>query len=220
MTVPGLMAMNKSFMLIGRHGCGKTRLARILSRGYGEGGFVFYDATKDDLISIAGISDADEPLKRGAVEAFRYGIASKLQVKPVVLELIHRALQGLLSDGEVSDGERLRLELSGLVSFQERLEYVERHWTQAMGTGLAEVAHRARSSRRDDRMVQLAAGVPQGGDVMTPSWRIRIRRHVLKSEHPSDPFHIPGIGRYESCSDLTTRVGQEDVEDEAATYLS
>lgn len=62
--VIGLMAMNKSFMLIGRHGAGKSRLARVLSRGSGEGGYVFYDATKDDLISIAGIPDP-ESIKAG-----------------------------------------------------------------------------------------------------------------------------------------------------------
>jgi MoxR-like ATPase len=62
--VLGLMAMNKSFMLIGRHGSGKTRMARVLSRGYGEKGFVFYDATKDDLITVAGIPDP-EGLKNG-----------------------------------------------------------------------------------------------------------------------------------------------------------
>ena len=60
----GLMAMNKSFMLIGRHGTGKTRLARALSSGFGSKGFVFYDATKDDLISIAGIPDP-EAIKKG-----------------------------------------------------------------------------------------------------------------------------------------------------------
>lgn len=62
--IVGLLAMHKSFMLIGRHGTGKTRLARALSKGYGEDGFVFYDATKDDLISIAGIPDP-ESLKQG-----------------------------------------------------------------------------------------------------------------------------------------------------------
>lgn len=62
--VIGLMAMSKSFMLIGRHGTGKTRLARELSRGFGEHGFAFYDATKDDLISIAGIPDP-EAIKNG-----------------------------------------------------------------------------------------------------------------------------------------------------------
>lgn len=60
----GLMAMDKSFLLIGRHGTGKTKVAKWLSRGYGDGSFVFYDATKDDLISIAGIPDP-ESLKTG-----------------------------------------------------------------------------------------------------------------------------------------------------------
>lgn len=62
--VVGLLATQKSFMLIGRHGTGKTRLARALSAGFGPEGFVFYDATKDDLITIAGIPDP-ESLKRG-----------------------------------------------------------------------------------------------------------------------------------------------------------
>ena len=53
------MALNRSFMLVGRHGTGKTRLARVLSSGYDREGFVFYDATKDDLISIAGMPDPD-----------------------------------------------------------------------------------------------------------------------------------------------------------------
>lgn len=53
--IMGLMAMNKNFMLIGRHGTGKSRIAKFLSKGYGKTGYVFYDATKDDLISIAGI---------------------------------------------------------------------------------------------------------------------------------------------------------------------
>lgn len=57
--VLGLMAMNKNFLLIGRHGAGKSRLAKVLSQGFGEKGFVFYDATKDDLISIAGIPNPD-----------------------------------------------------------------------------------------------------------------------------------------------------------------
>jgi MoxR-like ATPase len=55
----GLMATDKSFILIGRHGTGKTKMAKWLSQGYGDGSFVFYDATKDDLISIAGIPDPE-----------------------------------------------------------------------------------------------------------------------------------------------------------------
>lgn len=44
-------------MLIGKHGAGKTRISKELSKGFGEKGFIFYDATKDDLITIAGIPD-------------------------------------------------------------------------------------------------------------------------------------------------------------------
>ena len=60
----GLMALDKSFIMIGRHGTGKTRLAKWLSQGFGRDSFVFYDATKDDLISIAGIPDP-ESIKSG-----------------------------------------------------------------------------------------------------------------------------------------------------------
>ena len=63
----GLMAMNRNFMLIGRHGAGKTRLAKALSKGYGEGGYVFYDATKDDLLTVAGIPDA-EAIRNGVLK--------------------------------------------------------------------------------------------------------------------------------------------------------
>lgn len=59
-----LIAQNKSFMLIGRHGIGKTRLVKFLSKGLGGVGFGFYDATKDDLITVAGIPDP-EAMKKG-----------------------------------------------------------------------------------------------------------------------------------------------------------
>ncbi len=55
----GLLAMEKHLLLLGRHGTGKTQMVRTLARGLGDGSFAFYDATKDDLISIAGIPDAD-----------------------------------------------------------------------------------------------------------------------------------------------------------------
>ncbi len=314
--VLGLMAMNKSFMLIGRHGTGKTRLARALSRGYGDKGFVFYDATKDDLISIAGIPDPEslkagrlhfvphersiwdkstvvvdeitragkesqnlwleileertcfglplayrtvvatanpesyasafqldealldrfhavvpvpeaqenvtaadvqamiglagatapleaselarvfaeiqkahaelmadgamtrvgqylgkviptmlnilreqngpyvsprtycrnlpetilavaayhrvagstEPLKRGAVEALRYALATKYQIKPVMLDQIHQSAEGLLSSGELPPSEKIRLEIAAPATFEQRLEYLQANW--------------------------------------------------------------------------------------------
>jgi hypothetical protein len=54
----------------------------------------------------------------------------------------------------------------------------------------------------------------------TGSRPIGIRRDVFKGKHTSDAFHIAGIAGYENSSDLATRVRQEDVKGEAATYLS
>ncbi len=87
--IVGLMAMNKSFMLIGRHGTGKTRLARELSRGYGQQGFVFYDATKDDLVSIAGIPDP-EAIRAGRL-AFVHHQRSIWDKDTIVVDEITRA---------------------------------------------------------------------------------------------------------------------------------
>jgi len=62
-----MMAVEKNILLIGRHGSGKTRLAKYLSMGYEQDKFVFYDATKDDMISIAGLPDP-EAMKKGKIE--------------------------------------------------------------------------------------------------------------------------------------------------------
>ena len=85
----GLMAMHKSFMLIGRHGTGKTRLARKLSQAWGPNGFVFYDATKDDLISIAGIPDP-EGMKQGRLR-FVHHERSIWDKSTIVVDEITRA---------------------------------------------------------------------------------------------------------------------------------
>jgi MoxR-like ATPase len=321
--VVGLMAMSKSFMLIGRHGTGKTRLARELSRGFGDKGFGFYDATKDDLISIAGIPDPDaikagrlrfiahersiwdkstvvvdeitragkesqnlwleileerscfglplayrsiiatanpesyaaafqldealldrfhavvptpdhqegvsaddvhtlitlashgtptpgpaelarvfadiqdahaslitegaldrisrylgklvptllnilreqkgpylsprtyarnlpetilavaayhrfagvaDPLRRAAVEALRYAVATKAQIKPAMLEQLHQAAEPMLGAGELPPAERIRLEIAGPATFEQRLDYVKEHWADLVKT--------------------------------------------------------------------------------------
>jgi len=69
--VLGLMALNRNFMIVGRHGIGKTRLVQNLSRGLSESGFAFYDATKDDLISIAGIPNP-EAMKQGELRFLQH----------------------------------------------------------------------------------------------------------------------------------------------------
>lgn len=63
----GLMALSKNILLIGRHGLGKSRVARTLTNGYGSDSCGTYDATKDDLISIAGIPNP-RALKAGRLE--------------------------------------------------------------------------------------------------------------------------------------------------------
>jgi len=65
-----MMVLGKNFIMIGRHGTGKTKIAKFLSDCFdntSEEGFVFYDATKDDLISIAGIPNP-ESMKQGNLE--------------------------------------------------------------------------------------------------------------------------------------------------------
>lgn len=64
------VALGKNFILIGRHGTSKTTLARILAQGVGGGSYVIYDATKDDILSIAGIP------KTKALEEGRFEFAS------------------------------------------------------------------------------------------------------------------------------------------------
>jgi len=49
------IALRKPFILLGKHGTSKTTCAKEISKIYGKDEFRFYDATKDDLISIAGI---------------------------------------------------------------------------------------------------------------------------------------------------------------------
>jgi hypothetical protein len=49
---------------------------------------------------------------------------------------------------------------------------------------------------------------------------IGTERYMLESENTTNSLLTAGIGRYENCSDLATRVCQEDVESEAARHLS
>lgn len=87
--VLGLAAYRNSFLLIGRHGTGKTRLAKHLSMGWGDEAFGFYDATKDDLISIAGMPDP-EGMKAGALRFIPHQ-RSIWNKKAIVVDEITRA---------------------------------------------------------------------------------------------------------------------------------
>ena len=61
------IALRKPFILLGRHGTSKTTCAKEISKMYEKDEFRFYDATKDDLISIAGIP-IPERLAQGKLE--------------------------------------------------------------------------------------------------------------------------------------------------------
>lgn len=71
-----MTALSKNFIMVGNHGTGKTKLAKFLSQGFdsdttGNEGYVFYDATKDDLISIAGIPNP-ESMKEGRLDFVKH----------------------------------------------------------------------------------------------------------------------------------------------------
>jgi len=61
------IALKKPFILLGRHGTSKTTCAKKISSIYDEDGYRFYDATKDDLVSIAGIP-VPQKLAEGKLE--------------------------------------------------------------------------------------------------------------------------------------------------------
>jgi hypothetical protein len=74
------------------------------------------------------VNGSAEPLRRGAVEALRYALATKYQIKPVVLDQIHQSAEGLLSTGELPPSEKIRLEIAAPATFEQRLEYLQANW--------------------------------------------------------------------------------------------
>lgn len=86
------LALKRPFVLMGKHGICKTTVAKQISKMYqndDESHFRFYDATKDDLISIAGIP-IPEKLKEGKLE-FSHHDRTIWGAKIVVVDEISRA---------------------------------------------------------------------------------------------------------------------------------
>jgi len=86
------LAIKKPFILMGRHGICKTTVAREIAkiyRNHDDSHFRFYDATKDDLISIAGIPMPEE-LKKGRL-TFSEHDRSIWKAKIIVVDEISRA---------------------------------------------------------------------------------------------------------------------------------
>jgi MoxR-like ATPase len=83
------IALNKPFILLGRHGTCKTTCAKAIARIYGKKSFRFYDATRDDLISIAGIP-IPQKLAQGKLE-FSEHDRSIWQARVIVIDELTRA---------------------------------------------------------------------------------------------------------------------------------
>lgn len=86
------LAMKKPFILVGRHGICKTKVSKEIAKIYQnevDSHFRFYDATKDDLISIAGIP-IPEQLKKGKL-AFSHHDRSIWEARIIVVDEISRA---------------------------------------------------------------------------------------------------------------------------------
>lgn len=82
-------SLRKPFILLGRHGVCKTTVAKQLSQIFGDHSFRFYDATKDDLVSIAGIPIPDK-LAQGQLEFSRHD-RSIWDAKVIVVDELTRA---------------------------------------------------------------------------------------------------------------------------------
>lgn len=83
------IATRKPFILLGRHGTCKTTCAKLISHLQGEDGFRFFDATKDDLVSIAGIP-IPERLSQGKLD-FSAHERSIWDAKVIVVDELTRA---------------------------------------------------------------------------------------------------------------------------------
>ncbi len=83
------VALSKPFILLGKHGTCKTTCAKEIAKIYGSKAFRFYDATKDDLISIAGIP-IPQKLAQGKLE-FSEHDRSIWQAKVIVIDELTRA---------------------------------------------------------------------------------------------------------------------------------
>jgi len=83
------VALSKPLILLGRHGTCKTTCAKEIANIYGRKAFRFYDATKDDLISIAGIP-IPQRLAQGKLEFSKHD-RSIWNAKVIVIDELTRA---------------------------------------------------------------------------------------------------------------------------------
>lgn len=85
------IAQRFPIVLLGKHGLAKTKFAKYIAKIYGENGFRFYDATKDDLISIAGIPKPDSLTQDGKTLEFAKHSRTIWDAKVIVIDELTRA---------------------------------------------------------------------------------------------------------------------------------
>jgi len=83
------IALSRPFILLGKHGTCKTTCAKQIAKIYSNKSYRFYDATKDDLISIAGIP-IPQKLAQGKLEFSRHD-RSIWDAKVIVIDELTRA---------------------------------------------------------------------------------------------------------------------------------
>ncbi len=74
------------------------------------------------------VAGSKEPLRAAAIDALRYSIATKFQIKTITLDAIHQAAEGCLRGDGTSNADRIRLEVAAASDFAERLTYLREHW--------------------------------------------------------------------------------------------
>jgi MoxR-like ATPase len=81
--------------------------------------------------TVAGVKD---PLRAAAVDALRYAVATKFQIKTATLDAIHQAAESILRGEGASAADRIRLEMAAATAFDERLDYLRKHWDLVRGS--------------------------------------------------------------------------------------
>lgn len=85
------IAMQYPILMVGRHGIAKSLCARQVSKIYGPQAFRYYDATKDDLVSIAGIPKPESLTRDGATLEFAKHSRTIWDAEVIVVDELTRA---------------------------------------------------------------------------------------------------------------------------------
>jgi len=102
------------------------------------------------------VAGAKEPLRAAAVDALRYAVATKFQIKTATLDAIHQAAESSLRGEGGSAADRIRLEMAAATAFDDRLAYLRKHW--------ADVKESLKPDEIEKLMGELLRGASKKGD--------------------------------------------------------